>query len=109
MRPRGCSPWRFIAWRRLVADGVKFAQKEAVTPAAADGAVFRLAPFVSLVPYLAAMAAIPNTQLRRGRGPRARRAPTIPRTPNPKIPASLKPRGTYKTSLVSVREPGNRT
>ena len=49
----------FHGWAQLVADGVKFVQKEDITPAAADGRVFRLAPGVALVPYLVAMAAIP--------------------------------------------------
>jgi NADH-quinone oxidoreductase subunit H len=49
----------FHGWAQLVADGVKFAQKEDVVPAAADRPVFRLAPMVALVPYLVAMVAIP--------------------------------------------------
>jgi NADH-quinone oxidoreductase subunit H len=49
----------FHGWAQLVADGVKFVQKEDVTPAAADRGVFRLAPAVALVPYLVALAAIP--------------------------------------------------
>ena len=49
----------FHGWAQLVADGVKFVQKEDVTPAAADRRVFRLAPGVALVPYLVAMAAVP--------------------------------------------------
>src|SRR5258708_17601495 len=49
----------FHGWAQLVADGVKFVQKEDVVPRAADKAVFRLAPGVALVPYLVAMAAIP--------------------------------------------------
>ena len=49
----------FHGWAQLVADGVKFVQKEDVTPAAADRRVFRLAPGVALVPYLVAMVAIP--------------------------------------------------
>jgi len=49
----------FHGWAQLVADGVKFVQKEDVTPAAADRRVFRLAPAVALVPYLVAMVAIP--------------------------------------------------
>ena len=49
----------FHGWAQLVADGVKFAQKEEVVPAAADRTVFRLAPAVALVPYLVALAAVP--------------------------------------------------
>jgi NADH-quinone oxidoreductase subunit H len=49
----------FHGWAQLVADGVKFLQKEDITPAAADRRVFKLAPAVALVPYLVAMAAIP--------------------------------------------------
>jgi NADH-quinone oxidoreductase subunit H len=49
----------YHGWAQLVADGVKFAQKEEIVPAAADRAVFKLAPAVALVPYLVAMAAIP--------------------------------------------------
>jgi NADH-quinone oxidoreductase subunit H len=50
---------RFHGWAQLVADGVKFAQKESVAPAAADRTVFAIAPGVALVPYLVAMIAIP--------------------------------------------------
>ncbi|MDH4354205.1 MAG: NADH-quinone oxidoreductase subunit NuoH [Actinomycetota bacterium] len=49
----------FHGWAQLVADGVKFAQKEEVVPAAADRTVFRLAPSVALLPYFIAMLAIP--------------------------------------------------
>jgi len=49
----------FHGWAQLVADGVKFAQKEDVVPTAADRTVFRLAPAVALVPYRAALVAIP--------------------------------------------------
>jgi NADH-quinone oxidoreductase subunit H len=49
----------FHGWAQLVADGVKFVQKEEVIPAAADQAVFRLAPAVALVPYLVVLIAIP--------------------------------------------------
>ncbi len=49
----------FHGWAQLVADGVKFAQKEEIVPAAADGPVFRIAPAVALLPYLIAMTAIP--------------------------------------------------
>jgi NADH-quinone oxidoreductase subunit H len=49
----------FHGWAQLVADGVKFVQKEDITPRAADRWVFKLAPAVALVPYLVAMAVIP--------------------------------------------------
>src|SRR5262245_61925246 len=49
----------FHGWAQLVADGVKFAQKESITPASADGPVFRLAPFVALLPYLVMLLVIP--------------------------------------------------
>ncbi|MBB1244598.1 NADH-quinone oxidoreductase subunit H [Streptomyces durbertensis] len=49
----------FHGWAQLVADGVKFAQKEDVVPAAADRRVFQLAPAVALVPYLLVLIAIP--------------------------------------------------
>jgi NADH-quinone oxidoreductase subunit H len=49
----------FHGWAQLVADGVKFVQKEDITPARADRWVFRLAPFVALIPYLVALAVIP--------------------------------------------------
>ncbi|MGG5259058.1 complex I subunit 1/NuoH family protein [Phycicoccus avicenniae] len=49
----------FHGWAQLVADGVKFVQKEDIVPAAADRWVFRLAPAVALVPYLVALATIP--------------------------------------------------
>ncbi len=49
----------FHGWAQLVADGVKFAQKESVVPAAADRRVFELAPAVALIPYLVVMVAIP--------------------------------------------------
>ncbi|QFG23832.1 complex I subunit 1 family protein [Actinomadura sp. WMMB 499] len=50
---------RFHGWGQLVADGVKFAQKEDVVPAAADRWVFKLAPGVALVPYLLVLLVIP--------------------------------------------------
>jgi NADH-quinone oxidoreductase subunit H len=49
----------FHGWAQLVADGVKFAQKEAVVPTRADPTVFRIAPAVALIPYLVVMVAIP--------------------------------------------------
>ena len=49
----------FHGWAQLIADGVKFIQKEDIVPAAADRTVFKLAPAVALAPYLVAMVAIP--------------------------------------------------
>ncbi|EWT04362.1 NADH dehydrogenase [Intrasporangium chromatireducens Q5-1] len=49
----------FHGWAQLVADGVKFVQKEDVVPARADRWAFRLAPGVALVPCLIALALIP--------------------------------------------------
>ncbi|HEX6329087.1 MAG TPA: complex I subunit 1 family protein [Jiangellaceae bacterium] len=49
----------FHGWAQLIADGVKFVQKEDVLPAKADRTVYRLAPGVALVPYLVALAFIP--------------------------------------------------
>jgi len=45
----------FHGWAQLIADGVKFIQKESVTPDAADKTLFRLAPIVVFVPYLIAL------------------------------------------------------
>ncbi|WP_433221909.1 NADH-quinone oxidoreductase subunit NuoH [Microtetraspora malaysiensis] len=50
---------RFHGWAQLIADGVKFVQKEDVIPAAADRRVFALAPAVALVPYLVVLVVIP--------------------------------------------------
>lgn len=49
----------FHGWAQLVADGVKFVQKEDIVPAAADRAVFTLAPLVALIPYLVVLVVIP--------------------------------------------------
>jgi NADH-quinone oxidoreductase subunit H len=49
----------FHGWAQLVADGVKFAQKEDIVPAGADRRVFALAPAVALVPYLVVLLVIP--------------------------------------------------
>lgn len=46
---------------QLVADGVKFLQKEDIVPAAADRPMFKLAPALALVPYLVALGFIPLT------------------------------------------------
>ena len=49
----------YHGWAQLVADGVKFAQKEDVVPADADRRVFQLAPAVALLPYLLVLIAVP--------------------------------------------------
>ncbi|WP_066361039.1 NADH-quinone oxidoreductase subunit NuoH [Herbidospora mongoliensis] len=49
----------FHGWAQLIADGVKFMQKEDIIPAAADRTVFKLAPAVALVPYLVVLVVIP--------------------------------------------------
>ena len=49
----------FHGWAQLIADGVKFAQKEDVVPRDADPVVYRLAPALALIPYFVAMVAIP--------------------------------------------------
>jgi NADH-quinone oxidoreductase subunit H len=49
----------FHGWAQLVADGVKFAQKEFVVPARADRSIFSLAPAIALIPYLLVLIVIP--------------------------------------------------
>ncbi|MEQ4721095.1 NADH-quinone oxidoreductase subunit NuoH [Nonomuraea sp. B19D2] len=49
----------FHGWAQLIADGVKFMQKEDVIPAAADRRIFMIAPGVALVPYLVVLIVIP--------------------------------------------------
>ncbi|MCF3963511.1 complex I subunit 1/NuoH family protein [Streptomyces fuscigenes] len=49
----------FHGWAQLVADGVKFAQKEDIVPAEADRRIFQLAPAVALLPYLLVLLVIP--------------------------------------------------
>ena len=49
----------FHGWAQLVADGVKFAQKESVVPADADRTIFQIAPAVALLPYLVVLVTIP--------------------------------------------------
>lgn len=49
----------FHGWAQLVADGVKFVQKEDVRPRAADRTVFALAPALALVPYLMVLFVVP--------------------------------------------------
>ncbi|HJQ72679.1 MAG TPA: NADH-quinone oxidoreductase subunit NuoH [Actinomycetota bacterium] len=50
---------RFHGWAQLVADGVKFIQKEDVVPAAADRNVFSLAPAVAMIPYITILVVLP--------------------------------------------------
>lgn len=49
----------FHGWAQLIADGVKFVQKEYVVPGRADRRVFSLAPAVALLPYLLVLMVIP--------------------------------------------------
>src|SRR3989441_5886652 len=50
---------RFHGWAQLVADGVKFVQKEDVIPTAADRYVFTLAPAVVMIPYIVLFVIVP--------------------------------------------------
>ena len=49
----------FHGWAQLVADGVKFIQKEDIVPTAADRGVFSLAPGVVMIPYIVVIAVLP--------------------------------------------------
>ncbi|MBP2325265.1 NADH-quinone oxidoreductase subunit H [Kibdelosporangium banguiense] len=49
----------FHGWAQLIADGVKFVQKEHVVPTEADRRVFSLAPAVALLPYMIVLVVIP--------------------------------------------------
>jgi NADH-quinone oxidoreductase subunit H len=49
----------FHGWAQLLADGVKFVQKEHVVPTQADRTVFSLAPAVALIPYMIVLVVIP--------------------------------------------------
>jgi NADH-quinone oxidoreductase subunit H len=50
---------RFHGWAQLIADGVKFIQKEDIVPRAADRWVFSLAPAVVVVPVIVTIAVLP--------------------------------------------------
>jgi NADH-quinone oxidoreductase subunit H len=49
----------FHGWAQLMADGVKFVQKEDIVPAAADRNVFSLAPAVAMIPYIVILVVLP--------------------------------------------------
>jgi NADH-quinone oxidoreductase subunit H len=49
----------FHGWAQLMADGVKFVQKEDVIPSAADHWAFTLAPAVAMIPYIVIFVVIP--------------------------------------------------
>lgn len=50
---------KFHGWAQLVADGVKFIQKEDIIPAAADRWVFAMAPGVVIVPVIMVFLVLP--------------------------------------------------
>jgi NADH-quinone oxidoreductase subunit H len=50
---------RFHGWAQLIADGVKFIQKEDIIPRAADRWVFTLAPAVFILPAILTLVVIP--------------------------------------------------
>jgi NADH-quinone oxidoreductase subunit H len=50
---------RFHGWAQLIADGVKFIQKEDITPAAADKWVFVMAPILVVAPVILIFVVIP--------------------------------------------------
>lgn len=53
---------RFHGWAQLIADGVKFIQKEDIVPAAADRWVFTFAPGVVMIPYIVVLVVVPFSE-----------------------------------------------
>ncbi len=51
----------FHGWAQLVADGIKFVQKEAVFPRTVDGPLFRLAPVVAIIAPIVVLTLLPLT------------------------------------------------
>lgn len=49
----------YHGWAQLVADALKFVQKEDITPRAVDKPVYRLAPVLAMVPYMLVLLVIP--------------------------------------------------
>lgn len=49
----------YHGWAQLIADGIKFAQKDDVLPAGADRVAYRVAPGAALIPYLVVLAFLP--------------------------------------------------
>ncbi|MCA1832701.1 MAG: NADH-quinone oxidoreductase subunit NuoH [Actinomycetota bacterium] len=50
---------KFHGWAQLIADGVKFIQKEDITPTAADKFVFTIAPGIVMVPAILVFFVVP--------------------------------------------------
>lgn len=49
----------YHGWAQLVADAAKFIQKEDIVPRAADKGIFKIAPVISLIPYMLVILVIP--------------------------------------------------